>query len=66
VTERFTAVLKIVKVEETTPTTRDRGVVDATSKKDTELLSITIRSKTLEGLLSKSKAHLDLVEDHTA
>lgn len=60
--ERFTAVLKIVKVEETTA--RDRGVVEK-SKQDTELLAITIRNQTLEGLIAKSIAHLELVEDHT-
>jgi hypothetical protein len=62
--ERFTAVIKIVKVEETAPT-RDRGVVDPASKKDTELLAITVRNQTLEGLISKSISHLQLVEDHT-
>ncbi|QPX62613.1 hypothetical protein SEA_WOLLYPOG_62 [Arthrobacter phage Wollypog] len=61
--ERFTAVIKIVKVDETT--TRDRGVVDK-QKQDTELLAVTLRSKTLEGLIKQTKGHLDLVEDHTA
>lgn len=59
--ERFTAVIKIVKVEDQPSTTRGMEP----GKKDTELLQITVRTTSLEGLIAKSKAHLDLVEDHT-
>lgn len=62
--ERYTAVLKIVKIDETIDRGTGRGD-DRHISKDTELLAITIRNKTLEGLIAKSIAHLELVEDHT-
>lgn len=60
--ERFTAVIKIIKVE-TVPGTRDRGVKDPDTSKDTELANIVVRHNTLDYLLAKVKGHLDLVED---
>lgn len=60
--ERFTAVIKIIKVE-TVPGTRDRGVKDPDTSTDTELANIVVRNTSLESLLAKTKAHLDLVED---
>jgi len=62
---RFTAVIKIVKVEETAAVSgryaNDKGT-PATSK-DTELANIVVRNTSLESLLAKTKAHLDLVEE---
>lgn len=62
---RFTAVIKIVKVEETAAVTgrytNDKGT-PATSK-DTELANIVVRNTDLNSLLTKTKAHLDLVEE---
>lgn len=62
---RFTAVIKIVKVEETAAVpgrySNDAGT-PATSK-DTELANIVVRNTDLISLLTKTKAHLDLVED---
>lgn len=54
--ERFTANIKIVKVVETV----DRG---QHTSKDTELLALTVRDTTLEGLIRKTQKHLDLVEE---
>lgn len=54
--ERYTSVIKIVKVVETV----DRG---QHTSKDTELLSLTVRDTTLEGLIKKTQAHLSLVEE---
>lgn len=62
---RFTAVIKIVKVEET-PETRsgyNNQTVTPAMSKDTELASIIVRNSDLEGLLIKAKGHLDLVEE---
>ncbi len=61
--ERFTAVLKIVKV---TGEYTGSGTQRSLNEKDIELLSTTVRAKTLEGVVNLSKAHLDLVEDYTA
>jgi hypothetical protein len=62
---RFTAVIKIIKVEET-PETRtgynSQTITPATSK-DTELANIVVRNTNLEALLAKTKGHLDLVEE---
>ena len=62
---RFTAVIKIVKVEET-PETRsgynNQNVTPASSK-DIELASIVARNVSLENLLARVKGHLDLVEE---
>lgn len=58
--ERFTAIIKIVKVEETTKPNGDRGVIP---NKDTELAAITVRGKSLAGLVAATKGHLDLVVD---
>ena len=62
---RFTAVIKIVKVEETPAVTgrysNDKGT-PATSK-DTELANIVVRNKDLLTLVEKVTAHLELVED---
>ena len=61
---RFTAVIKIVKVEET-PEGRsghnNQNTTPATSK-DTELANIVVRNTSLDVLLDKAKAHLDLVD----
>lgn len=61
---RFTAVIKIVKVEETAAVTSryDNQNVPASSK-DTELANIVVRNVSLENLLAKTKSHLDLVEE---
>lgn len=61
---RFTAVIRIVKVEETAAVTGryENQNVPATSK-DTELANIVVRNVNLESLLAKTKAHLDLVEE---
>jgi len=59
---RFTAVIKIIKVE-VVPGTRDRGVKDPDTSKDTELANIVVRNTHLENLLEKVKGHLDLVEE---
>ena len=57
-TERFTAVINIVKV------TEDSGTGRGDDKKwNTELANIVVRNATLENLVGKAKAHLDLVED---
>jgi len=55
---RFTAVIKIVKVTEHAGTGRgdDKSF-------DTELANIVVRNTSLEKLLDKTKAHLDLVEE---
>lgn len=58
---RFTAVIKIIKVEPGTGLSV-RGPQDAKDK-DTELANIVVRNSSLESLLAKTKAHLDLVED---
>ena len=55
---RFTAVIKIVKVTEHPGTGRGDG-----KSFDTELANIVVRNTSLESLLTKTKAHLDLVED---
>lgn len=56
--KRFTAVLKVVQVEENAGTGRgdDRKV-------DHEVVNITVRAKTLESLQEKLKAHIDLAEE---
>ena len=56
---RFTAVIKIVKVTEHPGTGRG----DDGKSFDTELANIVVRNTSLESLLTKTKAHLDLVED---
>ena len=55
---RFTAVIKIIKVTEHPGTGRgdDKSF-------DTELANIVVRNTSLESLLAKTKAHLDLVEE---
>jgi hypothetical protein len=60
--ERFTANIKIVKVVETIAPGSGRGD-DRTTSKDTELLMLTVRDTTLEGLIRKTSAHLALVEE---
>jgi hypothetical protein len=57
-TERYTAVIKIVKVRE------DEGTGRGDDKKwDTELANIVVRNDSLTALLTKVKAHLDLVDE---
>lgn len=60
--ERYTSVIKIVKVVET-PERDSRHQTTPASTKDTELLSLTVRDTTLEGLIKKTQAHLSLVEE---
>lgn len=60
--ERFTANIKIVKVVET-PERDSRHQTTPPSSKDTELLMLTVRDTTLEGLIRKTSAHLALVEE---
>jgi hypothetical protein len=63
---RFTAVIKIVKVEEK-PAVLGRYAnqpeISPATRQDTELASIIVRNSDLEGLLIKAKGHLDLVEE---
>lgn len=61
--ERYTAVIKIVKVETTPPPPRG-NVPGAEHTKDTELASIVVRNGSLASLIEKAKAHLDLVEEN--
>lgn len=63
--DRFTAIIKIVKVTETSGTGLSvRGQRDAApTSTDTELASIVVRNIDLASLITKTKAHLDLVED---
>lgn len=63
---RFTAVIKIVKVEEK-PAVLGRYAnqpeISPATRQDTELANIVVRNTDLISLLTKTKAHLDLVEE---
>lgn len=60
--ERFTAVIKIIKVQDARPLPRgDRGIQEKSV--DTELASIVVRASTLSRLVEATKGHLDLVVD---
>lgn len=56
-TTRYTAFVKIVRVEEHEGTGRGDD-----KKFDTELANLVVRNPNLESLVGKVKAHLDLVE----
>jgi hypothetical protein len=63
---RFTAVIKIVKVEETPAVTgrySNQPDISPAKREDTELANIVVRNTDLASLLTKTKAHLDLVEE---
>lgn len=61
---RFTAVIKIVKVEETEAVIgRYENQNKPATSKDTELANIVVRNGKLSDLLAKTKAHLDLVAE---
>ncbi len=64
---RYTAVIKVIKVEETPATPGRYSNPDAGTRatsKDTELANIVVRNSDLASLLTKTKAHLDLVEEN--
>lgn len=61
---RYTAVIKIIKVEEGAAPTSSR--YDKTEKqpdKDIELASIVVRNPTLAGIIDATKLHLDLITE---
>lgn len=61
---RYTVVIKVVRVDETDAvTSRYPEQCRPASSKDTELASIVARNVDLASLITKTKAHLDLVED---
>ena len=62
-TKRYTAVLKIVEVEETPSSSSPRRHESGqTAKTDSEILSITVRNTSLEGLKTQLAAHVALAE----
>lgn len=60
-TKRYTAVLKIVEIDEPDRESQPRRHQDGNGKHDSELLSVTLRSKSLEGLKAHLTAHVALV-----
>ena len=60
--KRYTAVLKIVEVEDHEPAGQARRHTEtAPVKTDSEILGVTLRSKSLEGLKTQLAAHVGLV-----
>ena len=65
-TTRYTAVVKIVRVDETPAVSgryANQPEISPATSKDTELSSIVVRGSDLSKLLAATKAHLDLTED---
>jgi len=63
--KRYTAVLKIVEIEKTQATTGTYrgGEVSPAVETDREVVKLEVRSKDLESLKAKLKAHIDLAEE---
>ncbi|MCC3299733.1 hypothetical protein [Arthrobacter caoxuetaonis] len=64
--KRYTAIVKIVEVEETVAAGQPRrhmdGAPNPSHKTDTEILSVTMRSESLEELKEQLAAHVGLVK----
>lgn len=61
--KRYTAVLKIVEVEDHEPAGQARRHAETVpAKTDSEILAVTLRSKSLEGLKAQLAAHVGLVD----
>lgn len=61
--KRYTAVLKMVEIEETEPSRNDRGNVPAVRETDREVVNLVVRAKDMDSLKTKLKAHIDLAEE---
>lgn len=60
--KRYTAVLKIVEVETTTPD-RHMDRVERVKETDRAVVDLVVRGKDLDSLKNKLKAHIDLAEE---
>jgi hypothetical protein len=59
---RYTAIIKIVKVEEgAAPTSTRYEKSEKQPDKDIELASLVVRNSTLAGIIDATKLHLDLI-----
>lgn len=61
--ERYTAVLKIIKVTDFVVVDDYNGTVEKANSIDTELASFTVRHNSLPSLLAQAQLHLDRIED---
>lgn len=58
-TKRYTAIVKVIEVEETVHRGTGRGD-DKTIKQSQELLDIEVRASSLANIVAKIKGHVDL------
>lgn len=59
-TKRYTAIVEIVELEETSPT-RDRGIVEKGATNKRELARFVVRDEDLANLKVKLGKHVELV-----
>lgn len=58
-TKRYTAIVKVIEIEEAVPRGTGRGD-DKTIKQSQELLDIEVRASSLANIVAKIKGHVDL------
>lgn len=60
---RYTAIVKVVRVDDVSAAGTRGNVPGAEHTKDTEVANLVIRNSTLANLIKAIKGHLDLVEE---